>query len=244
MAINNPAARLLFILKKCRSVPDNIKNKPMPTGWRHVLNLPDSTPDTIVLAKVGLIYHLPIQIEAEIKRYEDLDTDLYLKWQNELTKAFTQINFTNQFAQFTGQLNETLLTVIQFCDHELSKRNPEKIIDESQLKEIKTSTEELFDKISLSVMDNDLKRFLLHHLYLIIEALQNYIITGAKGLETALDAAIGKLVIDPMMRSKFEKSEKKKDVWDILSKIALILSSAKTAFELGEGIAKLLSSGK
>ena len=78
MAVNNSAARLHEILKRCHSLPKE-RGKPMMEVWRQVLGVSPDLEETMVMTLVGKVFLLPSQITAEISQFEDLDQRLYLE---------------------------------------------------------------------------------------------------------------------------------------------------------------------
>jgi hypothetical protein len=240
MGVNNPAGRLHNVLTLCKKHQKEMGGQPMVRAWRKVLALDDNVEDIVVMSKVGLVYVLPSHISAEIKRFDDLDQRLYLGWQNDLAKAFTQISFNAGFNEFVSRLTDSLLINIEFCSHELSKRCPEKMVDDEELKELKESAYGLYQEIQQGTLPPDLSRYLLDHTYLIIDAIDNYTLTGARGLRTALDAAVGAVITDHAVARRAKESAFGERFWAVIGKTAVVLELAKTALELGEGVMKHL----
>ena len=241
MALNNPAARLHNILKLCKSLANEMGGKPMVQAWRKVFSLDDDVEDIVVMSKVGRVYGLPSQISDEIKQFEDLDHTLYLGWKNDLAQAFQAISFTNAFSGFTNKLSDSLLINIQFCAHELSKRCPEKIVDDAQLAELKEAVYTLYQEVQKANLATELSRYLLDHLYLMIEAIDNYLITGARALQNSIDNIVGTVITNQKVATAVKDSPVGNKFWGVVGKAAVLLQISKTAMELGEGAFKLLS---
>jgi hypothetical protein len=240
MALNNPAARLHNVLTLCKKNRKEMGGQPMTKAWRKVLSLSEETEDIIVMSKVGFIYLLPSQIASEIQRFEDLDHRLYLGWQNDLAQAFTQISFGAAFSGFVDRLSDSLLINIEFCSHELSKRCPEKMVDEAELQKLKEAAYALYQEILKANPPPDLSRYLLDHLYLIVEAIDNYMLSGARGLRTVVDAIVGTALTNHQTARQAKESTFGERFWGIAGKVAVLLDLAKTAMELGDGTFKML----
>jgi hypothetical protein len=239
MALNNPAARLHNILVNCRKDKE-LRNQPMLIGWRTVLSLPAEIEDITVMYLVGKIFLLPSQITQELSQFPDIDMELFLGWKTDMTSAFKKINFESPFASFYDRLSDSLLVTIKFCAHELSKRRPEKIVDEAQLGELKQQVYDLYTEVLKTDLPTDIRRYLLDHLYEIIDAIDCYMVTGACPIQRAVDGVIGSFVTDGnTVRQTLDKEVGKK-FWSTMNKAAILLSISKTALELGEGAAKLL----
>lgn len=238
MSTNNPAARLHNILSKSRN--KDLRSQPMMKAWRSVLSLADDVEDTLTMSKVGKVFVLPHRISAEIKQFDDLDIELFLGWQKDLSMAFQSINFQTQFAQYSDKLSDSLLINIRFCAHELGKRRPEKIIAEKDLNDLKEAAYAVYKDVVAAKLDPQLARYLLDHLYMIIEAIDDYMITGSTGLKSALDTIVGTIATSNKVATEAKDSPFGNKFWAVVGKTAVIMELAKTAMELGEGLFKML----
>jgi hypothetical protein len=60
----------------------------MLVGWRTVLELPEHLDDLITMNRVSKVFTLPSTISDQIRRFSDLDPELYLGWRQDLSTAF------------------------------------------------------------------------------------------------------------------------------------------------------------
>ena len=157
-----------------------------------------------------------------------------------MADAFKQINFNAQFAQFYDKLSDSLLLTIEFCAHELSKRRPEKMLDETALAELKEEAHAFYESILVANISPDIRRFLLDHVYQLIDAIDSYLIMGAVPLQWALDSTIGSFLTNQNTAKQVQKSDIAAKFWAIMNRVATLLNIAKSALELGEGAAKLI----
>jgi len=236
--MSNPAHRLHNILTRSKAV----KNKNMLQGWREVLSLPEDMSELIVMSKVGKVFTLPSIITTYIQRFPDLmtDDDLYLGWRNDLTSAFRNVSFNTTFNQFANRLSDSLLINIRFCAHALDKRMPEKNVARDDLDAIRASAWSLYEDVLKSDLPDHLSRYLLDYLYLIIEAIDDYDITGAAGIERSLNAVIGAVATDTATAKQANASPFGERFWGVMTKVGVLLKLGKTALELEEGVRKLL----
>lgn len=231
---NNPAARLHSILRKCREVANTHGSKQMVGAWRSVFKLGEDVSDVVVMSKVALVYLLPSQIALEIRRFEQLDPELYLGWVPELTSALTLVSFKGAFNGFTAHLTDSLLTSIAFGADQLSRLCPEKMVGKEELQKLRDSAYDLYQKVQEADLPPDLSRYLLDHLYLIYDAIDNYQITGARGLERAFATTVGMVVSDPSLATKTKESTVGTQFWSVVGKAALLLKFAEGVRKLGE----------
>jgi hypothetical protein len=237
--MSNPAARLHAIL--VRAVATNNPSNSTPDAWKDVLKLPAAIEPLSVMSKVGLLYALPDLIAKEIGRFPDLDPELYLGWRTDLANAFAVVGFQMPSSEFRGRLTNSLLTNIRFCSQELEKRIPEKEVSAEHLQAIREAATALYDEVLKLDLSPHLSRFLLDHLWLIIDAVDKYQITGAPGLQTSIDAIVGATVTDPVTSREAAQSEAGKKFWDnVVSRVAVALRLGKGALELADAARKFL----
>jgi hypothetical protein len=235
--MGNPATRLHAILTRAKAVAQGDK---MIDGWRRSLELPADADDLAVMSKVGRVFALPNIIAREIERFKDLDFDLYLAWRKDLGDAFRQIAFQSHFGQFSARISDSLLTTIRFCAHELEKRVPEKEISREQVDELREAVWKLYDEVLKSDLPPVLFRYALDHLFLIIEALDSHVITGATAIEMALNSVIGSVATQHEVAKKFSETSLGDQFWKTLSRVAITLSLGKFGYELADAAVKAL----
>jgi len=213
----------------------------MMASWRIVLKMPKETDDLFAMHKVGKIFVLPEIISGQIKRFKDLDAELYLGWRKDLTEAFKQIRFDTNFAHFADRLSDSLLVSIKFCDHELGKRLPEKKISREDLDALRTEVWALYTKVLESDIGPPIDRYLLDRIFALIEAIDDYEITGAVAIEKVLNEAVGTIATSTDMAKASRRTQAGTDFWKILARVSFILAIAKSAAELTEKVQALLA---
>lgn len=236
--MSNPAQRLHDILT--RSKRKELANNKVLVAWRDVLMLPTDMDDLIVMSKIGKVLTLPSIITKQIERFPDLNPDLYLGWRNDLSAAFRAIQFSSTFNHFSNRLSDSMLINIRFCAHELDKRMPEKDVAPESLRDIRDSAWALYEEILKSDLPPDLVRYLLDCLYLVIEAIDDFEITGAAGLEQSLNAVVGTVATNTATAKQASASPFGDRLWSVVTKVAVLLKLGKNALELEEGVRKFL----
>jgi hypothetical protein len=238
--MSNPAARLHHILSAAAGFASD-HSLQTAQGWKKVLQLPAEADDLTVMNKVGRVFTLPNLIAMEIERFGDIDADLYLGWRKDLTEAFHFVGFQFPFMEFARRLSKSLLINIQFCAHELEKRLPEKEISSEELEEIREQVWQLYEEVLRSDLPAVLFRYALDHLYLIIEAIDNYLITGTTGIKYGLDAVIGAAFTDTETSKAVAESSIGDKYWKVMGRIATALALGKAAAQLADFAYKALA---
>ena len=75
---------------------------------------------------------------------------------------------------------------------------------------------------------------------MMIEAIDNYMLTGPSGIEKALDATVGSSLTNHVLAKDAKDSQFGERFWKAVGKAAVLLKLAKTATELTDGVMKLL----
>jgi hypothetical protein len=129
---------------------------------------------------------------------------------------------------------------IRFCADQLDKRVPEKDVSRQELDAIRQSAWSLYEEILKSDLPPNVSRYLLDHLYLMIQAIDDYEITGTAGIEQSFDAVIGAAITNASTAKQASESSVGKRFWSLMAKVGVLLKVGKTALELEEGVRKLL----
>lgn len=137
-------------------------------------------------------------------------------------------------------MSDSLLINIRFCAHELAKRVPEKDVTREELDKLRESAWALYEEVLKSDLSPNLSRYIFDYLYLIIQAIDDYEITGAVGMERALNSVIGSIFTDTSTAQQVRESPVGGKFWQVITKLGVALKLAKTAVELADGVQKFL----
>jgi len=233
MLMNNPAARLHQILALCKKQEKESGSRSMLMGWRKVFRMAESTSDFCVLERIGKVYALPGEASELVRRCDDLDAQLYLGWCEELSEAFLNLSFGSEFDSFTRRVPKTLLVNVEFCSNALSERCPESMVDPDQLAEISREAGEIINMLSGAEMDASGKRYFLAYLTLIRRAVEDYMLSGAAGLQGAIDACTGTLVTQRGVSLANRETTVGKRFWGLIGKVTKSLAPAENGEESG-----------
>ncbi|MEM9019235.1 MAG: hypothetical protein AAGC44_01625 [Planctomycetota bacterium] len=188
MPPNNPAGRLLQLLNKIdvkRVAADSAANV-----WGRMLDLDPL--DAEFLPRLSKALRLPWEIEHEVRAIEEINHDMYLTWVHPFQQATTQLNLNGQFSPFASVLDHNALSLIAICDDQLSRTRPEPSVDEH----LKASLEEQVAKLR-SDIDSDsefigpIRDYVLYHVSLIEQALNDFKVQGVYAFKAAAERAIG-----------------------------------------------------
>jgi len=236
---NNPAGRLLEIIRKLQAIRKE-KNIRTDLAWAKLFQIdPDNT--GLLMDRIGKSLQLGNQIGEQIKKL-DLNHELFLKDINQIVFSFRQMNLQQDINSTLTRIVSESIRGLEYCDHELSKQLPEKVIPETSLKKIYDEICSLLEEVTQTDMDDYLKKFMLDKLDLLRQAIELYDIDGCVPIEKALYEIAGNMVFS---RDKLEgkaSNEIGKKFKKILLSLYLASQIINTIAQLPESISKVIPS--
>lgn len=146
-----------------------------------------------------------------------------------IKELFAPHNLDAPWDDFKKRILDRDLTALRYCSNLLSKHFEEASIPDSQLKEILAEVEALYSDVWMSELDKDLKKIALENLQNIKNAIHDYNIRGADGLQEALALVVGTAMISgpPAEASTTNLVEKSSKLIDLLIKALKLARAAK-----------------
>lgn len=235
---DNPAGRLHKLLSAYSQKAN--QNHKIGVTWAAILGMPElPTPD--LFARLGHVYGLPAQVEAELDRLDssaEYDVDMALRWRDPVTTAFAQSLFSEQLSTaISGHFGVRTLDSLESCSYVLHRYRPQPAISDSEVERIAHLISELQEEITSSEdLEPELRSFLLYHAHLMARALGTLGISGNAALEEAYDQATGAIIRRWDLLVQAKEDEKKKSFWEkwfaVLAAVAAALQIATSALML------------
>ncbi len=237
---NNPAARLLEIINKARSIPGNVSTG---DGWAKLFDL-NSKDLPEILLRISDLFQLIYETRRAVEELNDYDHQLYLRPIDKVVSAFTTIRFDIEWAHIINQFDETTLYGLSICSDVLSKYSKEQPIDEETIKALLKDVNDLQEDVLKSGLPDELRSFLLEQLEKLRSALLNYRVFGSKRLKSTLESITGAVFLKGNDIAPFWDNPLVKRTIGILTQIANIVTVAQGFQALTNGIQKFLGTGK
>lgn len=200
---NNPAGRYYEILRMAKSKGDNLKVRQV---WAQVLH-EDEKDDSAITKKVIEVYQLGEEVKTLINMDEGVNRELYLSSFPHIERAIFPLNLNATWKEQKQQLNDGVMTRLQFCSELLSKIYSEEQLKDEDLEQITQLIEGLFNSVLNSSLEGGIRITLLEEIERLRTALSMYKIHGAKGLKQSLQSTIGMVVANQEELSIAAKSE-------------------------------------
>ncbi|QUI68964.1 hypothetical protein KIJ96_20475 (plasmid) [Pseudoalteromonas piscicida] len=211
--INNPAGRYYEILRKAKSKGDDLKVRQV---WAQVLD-EDESDDSTITRKVIEVYQLGEEVKRLIGMNEGVNKELYLSSFPQIERAIFPLQLNTTWKAQKQQLNDGVMTRLQFCSELLSSIYNEEQLKDEDLAQVTKLIDELFSAVLSSSLDGGIRITLLEEIERLRTALSMYKINGAKGLKQSLQSTIGMVVTNQGELSSVAASEP--DVIERLGKL-------------------------
>ena len=237
--LDNPASRLHELLRRARN--ENGRQLARQ-AWAKLLKVdpPEDTP--LLLRRLAKVYELPLQITEQVEKYLD-NPALYLKWRPKVEQMLSRSNLDGQWEHAVNVIDEYTLLSLEHCDYDLSKHNRESSIDDQRLQEIADMVVELMEEVKEDGIDSDLTTYILGRLKEIMEAIDDFSLTGPAGVRHVLEANLGSLCTQVnIFMSKTNEKEKSyiKNFFATLYALAAVVNITLGVPQLSAGIQQLL----
>lgn len=236
---DNPARRLLNILNKAKEASGNISSH---SAWKEVLDLPDNSTDTDILLAVGKVTGLVAEINNYCAANEPEHLEDCQYWMNSVLRALA-------CSSDLGSTWGNVLSVLNGEGHTFSYlRNTARIIDfninkeqvvclaninKNDLLEINDSVKSLYSEIlSNEEIDEKVKASILKYLSKLIDAIDQYAITGAEAILESLEQTIGHMYFNPEYKRYMAETDSGKNILSKMGEIAKKVTCVTGVVEL------------
>lgn len=234
---NNPAGRLLEIIKKGKSIANTAQ---AIDAWSTVLGTPKKY-NSLLLKRIADVYAIPDEIENEIRDIEDANVPLLMEWKTNSNAAFANFNFNNSWhSVFKARFDDKVIYGLEFCNDLLSKQRPEKTVATEALRNLHEKVDELLGLIKEENIDQVTKDYIKERLVDIRRALDEVQISGIKAIEKEFQVVVGSLAINNNYNLQSENSESIKKFWAIIYRIALIVTILHGSMAISKDVIKAL----
>lgn len=194
--------------------------------------------------RVLIAIQLPIKAMTLMDDIPDdgsFDREFALRWFPSVQSAFQNVFFNSgQIAQVTGHYNEGTLASLESCSYQLHRFRPEPTPTANELSDIQAQISELLESLKNSPdLNANLRSLLIIHANSMARAIDDFWIAGSEALQDQLDRTIGALIRTsyfPQIKSAGEAEEDSalKKFWQLLGRIALVLSVTTGLLQLGQ----------
>lgn len=229
----NSAARLFALLKAIPAHPDNTQTLAV---WSALFNLQDSNANRlsrVVADRLAAMNRELDLVRAGMVKAGFSET-LYTNALNAFEAALTPMLLPHTWNNARPYLTAENFLALNFCSEILPDEESE--ITQSELEDIRGLVDELNQLLSDSTLPARLQAVLAHHVELMLQALAEYPIAGAKAFREAARTGLGELIEakDIVMEHQSSKEVGKLgEAWKKLNNAADLALKADKLLQLG-----------
>ena len=183
---------------------------------------------------------LPSSIKEAMSYIDNIDHDIYLRWLPQVEASFSSVNFDAQWRHFIDRFDGEIMYGIEICAERLSRERPEKTANEELLAGLSEKVNELLSELDTAELSANAWLYIHDHLVRTKEAIEEYRIRGIKPLEEAFQQSVGGVVLSPEIYKETQRTQKGKRFWEIMGRLAIVVSLTVGSVQIGKDIVSLL----
>jgi hypothetical protein len=196
MIVDNPAARLLAILKAGRQEAPQTSCSDV---WYKVLRV-DPGDHALLAARLAEVMALPREIAIDMSEYYPDESQMVAHWRGQVDRAFVSLHLGAQWASFSSQIDEHSMMHLSTTAKLLQYVTKAKPVNDTDLGDIRNKINELIIEVRDSDLEDSLKISVIKYLTEILSAVDEYFITGVTPILDGINAAYGRAFTDSTYR--------------------------------------------
>lgn len=225
--VENPAARLLTILEKGKSIPPE---RPCQNVWNDLLDVVEPNMFLPRLAKVIVLPNQTIEL-LNLLDTSDRQKNANKYWVNQVNSGFMNQLVHGQWATFINYIDSHTIDYLALTSEFLETKSNIKAQDSKQeLSDIRQTLQNLLnDILENEELDKDIKRYLVRCLQRVIVAIDEHFISGYTPIVEAIETTLGHLVIARIsegekVRTAFRETGVAEKLFNVLGIISTLVT--------------------
>ncbi|ENM5795741.1 hypothetical protein V4V47_003779 [Vibrio mimicus] len=230
MITDNAAARLLKILDEGKSINPNYPTK---QAWGRIFKLENIDTSTeaqsTLMSKLGQVMLLPHETITLVEQYYPTQAPALNHTLAQIQAAFVSQNLSGKWVTFIQHIDTHCINALSMTAALLENKLETKVIDTEKLDNFRAKVQELIEQTIKSDLTSEFKKFMTHYLQKILNAINDYLISGAMPILDAVEATLGHAVLDPSFKEELKESETGQKIRAMLGDLANIVTVAAGA---------------
>lgn len=181
--------------------------------------------------------------EDLVRSIPDVDTSRYLSWKSSVETSFSAISLVGELTGFVEPLklaDSRALERLGFCADLLSREGRDKVLEQSELEQIRTEIENLKDEVQSSTVEAELKLFMLHQLGTLLDGIDEYSLFGLDSIGRATNQTVGQMFLEVEARQRLSATNFADKFWIIFQRLAQVVSVASGGLQIVATVMKIL----
>lgn len=233
---DNPAARLLALLKEGRTIAGQT---PCQTAWMTLLKT-DELP--LLMGRLGKLYDIPNQVRRDVQEHYPSHMGSTSHWFSQVNNGFTRQNLLGDWNSFLTHIDDHTISYLSLTAELLQQKANTKLIADSELQAARARIDDLYNEVLSGDIPEEIKIYLARYLRRMLDSIDEYFLTGAIPLLEASNTLLGHAFPDENYRSFLRDTELGNKVMECMTAMANITTVATGLPLLAQGF-KMLAGG-
>ena len=220
MEYDNPAGRLLAILEEAKKRPANTGCRKQ---WHEILK---TTTEAQLMTALGKVMLLPDQAFDQLHQYYPAHQIRADHWRSQINSAFLHQQLQGHWETFIAHFDDHTINYLTQSSVMLELKSKAKIIDADELAKWKGQLNKIIEDILASEKPKELKLFLVKNLSRLVQAIDDYRLTGVMPLVEAMDATYGHCFFNTDYKDFLSKDQIGKRIVEAIQTISNVVTVA------------------
>ncbi|SFU26699.1 hypothetical protein SAMN05192563_10655 [Paraburkholderia aspalathi] len=237
MIVDNPAARLLAILKAGKTKDVRLPSRQV---WYELLQVEPGN-HALLAERLAKLMALPAIIATEMQEHHADENQTVSYWRGRVDSAFVNININAPWAEFINQIDDHSLNYLSVTAKLLQHATKLKPFGQAHLGELRGTLNELLKEVIEAEIDAEVKLSITRYLGRLINSIDEYFITGVLPILDAANATFGNVVVDPKYKEFLTNEPLGKKLVSAVSTVANAVTVVTGLPQLGQMLGLLIS---
>lgn len=235
--MNNPAKRLLIILKEGKSDRINGDASCLQV-WKSLLEVSDNN-DAQLLSKLGKTIALVGEIEDELKQTGIDDYESNLAWVPFLRQAFANQKLSDPWSGFIKNVNDHTFNYLSNCSNILDLKFSSRYKSIENVDDLVVEVNDLLAEVLASGIDESIKHYMSQKLREMQRALDEYKITGNGPIVKSVESYVGHVIINKHKILTAKDDSVVRKFGQLMNRLAILTTLTMGALQLPGEIQEL-----
>ncbi|WP_394238123.1 hypothetical protein [Pseudomonas anguilliseptica] len=220
MDFDNPAYRLLTLLQEGKNIDASISCQ---EAWAHLLGVHVNSPE--LYARLGKVMELPAQAVSALRFSYPDESDTWSHWVSQVQRGFQKQALNQPWSGFIGHIDSHTINFLKVHSRLLQVKSKLKPLDSDVLGDARAGLSEVLDLLlNAEEMDREVRSALSRNIRKLINAIEEYKLTGSVGIFDAIEILCGHAHFD----KKYGRELNSGEIGDKLSAIVGGLADSMT----------------
>ncbi|RYA23317.1 hypothetical protein CRU96_08615 [Malaciobacter halophilus] len=238
MEKDNPARRLLNVLKKVNTISTNENTK---RGWFKLFEIKNQDDEATLFRQLGKLMTLPNIVLDDVKKYHPSHEKVCIRTITVINNAFRKQDLNGQWKSFSQAIREETINYLELISTLLDYEYKMNLLEEDKLLDIRKSVDDLIKDVTNSSLDKEFKIIIIKYLKKIIDSIDEYNIMGIEPIFEALEVTAGHAILNKEFGQKLNESKLTKKFIFIFEKLISLVNSGNSLFQLASNVSNILT---